>query len=144
MNRALVAAVLVLGYIAARPYTNNFPAVVVPDEADALGLTKVVKAMSSEDRTALRETYAFLSRVVASDTSAEPVYDTTSAVRRAHRAALQAVWQGVLDNRAGEYPGLREGIERIISEQVGMDDVPMSPALREKISAAFDNLSRAF
>ena len=147
MNRALAVACLSLAYIAARPYISDVtPTIVpvVPLPPDTLGLNSVVQGMSADDRTALRETYATLSRAVADDTSDEPVFATTGAVRSAHRAALHVVWKGAMNNNPGKYPGLREGIERVMADEVGMDDVAMSPALRSSVSQTFDKLSKAF
>lgn len=95
------------------------------------------------DRRALSETYAIIAKSVAANPVDEPVFTDIGDVRRAHRAALLSVWRGVLGNQPGKYPGLREGLESYVDQQVGSADVPLSPQVQQQAVDAFQKLSDA-
>lgn len=143
--RLLACVVLALAYGAYRlapslpslPIPSPAPGVAVPFEE----IGKLTARMNQDDKVAMREAYLILSRSVKGDPATDPVFIDTAAVRRAHRAALLAVWKGVLDNKAGEVPGLKEALEGAVNARIGSGDIPMNPALKDETSKAFEDIA---
>lgn len=141
---ALAAIILAIGYAIFRLSPQPLPAPApapVPAVSPFTDLAAIAQRLSKEDRKALQDTYATLSRAVASDPLTDPVMPDTPAVRRAHRAALLFVWRGVLSNKAGEVEGLREALESALDTRIGSEEVPMNPALRAATAKAFDDIA---
>lgn len=138
MNRTVLCLLLGLGWLAVRhaPAVVPVPAVKPLSEVAAMGAK-----MTADDRAALSETYAILSRSIAANPPEEPVFPDTASVRRAHRAALLAVWKGAMGNDAGKYPGLRESLEGYLHNSLGMDDVPLNPELQARVVKTFSDIS---
>ncbi len=137
MNRILLCIVIALGYVAFRSRPPHPVAPLIP------GVSEKFSYLSMSDRRALSETYAIIAKSVAANPVDEPVFTDIGDVRRAHRAALLSVWRGVLGNQPGKYPGLREGLESYVDQQVGSADVPLSPQVQQQAVDAFQKLSDA-
>jgi hypothetical protein len=145
MKRILLVAALGIGYVVFR--TGAIPAIPAPTPTPAVAfpdVAAVAKKMRADDRAALADTYLILSRSVAANPTLEPVFPDTAAVRRAHRAALLYVWAAVLQNRAGDVPGLREALEQSIASRIGTEDVPLNPELQQDTAKAFADLATSF
>jgi len=138
VNRALICLVLAVAYAGYRYAPPQPAAPVVVPHPEVAGLAK---QMTATDRAALRETYAILSRSIAANPETDPVFPDTASVRRAHRAALLAVWRGVLGNEPGKYAGLREGLEGYLTNALGDADVPLTPELQARVAKTFLNIS---
>lgn len=115
------------------------PAPVQPAMFD--DVARAAGKMSKGDRAAVREAYLILSRAIAADPAADPVFPDTESIRRAHRAAILVVWKGVLENQAGEVPGLREALEGAVAKRLGADDIPLNPSLRAEAAKAFSDIA---
>lgn len=140
---ALLAGLVYGGYRVLpqlRPATPVAPLAVVPFEQ----IARLAHGMSAQDKAAMREAYLTLSRSVSADPADDPVFVDVAAVRRAHRAALLFVWKGVLDNKSGEVPGLRDALEGAISSRVGTDEVPLNPSLKAETAKAFSDIAASF
>lgn len=136
MNRILLCALLAVGWFAVRATP------IKPPVAPAIpGVSDQFSQLSSADRKALSETYAILARTVDADPESDPVFVDLSDVRRAHRAALLAVWRGVLGNQPGKYPGLREALEGFVDRNIGSADVIASPPVKKSVAETFRQLS---
>lgn len=135
MNRLLLCLVIAFGYVAFRGKTFSPVAPLIP------GVSERFSYLSMQDRKALSETYAIISKTIAANPVDEPVFTDLEDVRRAHRAALLSVWRGVLGNEPGKYPGLREALESYVDQQLGSADVPLSPAVQQQAVDAFQKLS---
>mgnify|MGYP003325764897 CR=1 FL=1 len=140
--RLLACVVLALAYGVYR-VAPSLPVPIQPPSAavpfDSVG--KLAAGMSQEDKVAMREAYQILSRSVRADPAEEPVFIDTAAVRRAHRAALLTVWKGVLDNKTGEIPGLKEALEGAVNARIGSGDIPMNPSLKGETAKAFEDIA---
>lgn len=142
MIRIAICICLALAYGAYRLWPAASAVVVTPSVAvpfEAIG--SLSASIAADDKVALREAYLILSRSIAADPSSDPVFLDTAAVRRAHRAALLTVWAGVLANKAGEVPGLREALESAINARIGTADIPMNPTLKADASKAFADIA---
>lgn len=125
---------------ALQPSIAPTPAVAVPFD----GIAKAASSMTAADRSAMHEAYLILSRAVAADPSTDPTFTDTAAVRRAHRAALLVVWKGVLANKTGEVPGLREALESALNSRIGTADIPLNPALKADTAKALGDMAASF
>jgi len=141
MTRLALCLALAVGWVAYRQGGISIPRVPGVQVAE---LVSVAQGMTPADRGALEQTYAILARTIAANPAIDPVFPDTGSVRRAHRAALLAVWRGVLGNQPGKYPGLREALEGVLSKTLGDDDVALSPPLQEKAVAALTSISQHF
>lgn len=139
--RFIAAVVLALAYGAYR-LAPMVPVVVAPPSvAPFESVGKLTAGMSQEDRVAIRQAYTILARSVKEDPAEDPVFLDTAAVRRAHRAALLTVWKGVLNNKTGEVPGLREALEGAVNARIGTGDIPLNPALKGEAAKAFEDIA---
>lgn len=138
MNRAILCVVLAVGWLAVKyaPHIDGVPIVRPIGE-----LAELAKQMTPDDRAALSETYAILSRAVAANPAVDPVFPDVASIRRAHRAALLATWAGVMGNQPGKYPGLREALEGFLDRSAGDADVLLNPHLQEQIAKTFLDMS---
>lgn len=142
MKRYLLAAVLGLAYAAYRVGVPALPAPLTPAAVASFpDVAAVARKMRAEDRAALSDAYQIFSRSVAANPTLEPVFPDTAAVRRAHRAVLLYVWAAVLENKAGEVPGLREALEGAIAARIGTEDVPLNPELQAQTAKALADLA---
>jgi hypothetical protein len=146
-KHAILWAALVAGIFAAARLNVVTPApspvvVNVDDLSPAMATFKrSLSSVNAEDRAALADYYAGLSRAVESDPQADPVFKTTQQIRTGHRAGLLVLWRGFLGNATNEYAGLREGMEGVLAEAIGNDEVPLNPAIRQKAVAAFRDMA---
>jgi hypothetical protein len=97
--------------------------------------------MTPDDRKGFSEAYAILARAVAANPTADPVFPDTPSVRRAHRAAIEVVNRGVLNNNINKYPGLGDALEEAVTQGVGKEDVPLNPFLQQQVVKAFTDIS---
>ena len=137
----VIAAAILYGAWRLAPHIDAVapkpPAAAVPFES----IGKLSSQLTADDRTALRDTYLTLSRAVAADPATDPVFIDTAAVRRAHRAALLVVWRGLLNNKTGEVPGLKDALEKAVNDRIGAADIPMNPTLRGDTAKAFSDVA---
>lgn len=146
MNRTLlcVVAALAFAFWRANSLPSPGPNEPTPAVAPAGSLVAIAQTMDRQDRTNMAEAYQILARAVAADPQDEPVFDSTQAVRLAHRAAMLAVWRGVLGNKPDKYPGLGEKLEGVLEQRIGKDDVPLNPTIRQESVRAFQEIAAAF
>lgn len=143
MKRYLAIAVLGIGYLVYR--TGVVPALPAPPPPAVVASFPEVSAAAQKmrpgDRAALADAYLIFSRAVAANPTLEPVFPDTAAVRRAHRAVLLYVWAAVLQNKAGEVPGLREALESAVAGRIGTEDVPLNPDLQAQTATALADIA---
>lgn len=144
MNARLIAClVIALAYGAYRIAPSlpvPAPSVAVPFE----DIGKIASVLNQDDKVALRESYMILARAIKEDPASDPVFLDTAAVRRAHRAALLAVWKGLLNNKTGEIPGLKDALESAVNSRIGTGDIPMNPSLKGEAAKAFEDIAQSF
>ena len=148
MNRLLVCLVAALAFAVfrgqglptpVRPVTPVGPVLPAPIPA----LAKYRDQMTADERSALADCYAVLSKSVAANPPDDPVIHSTAALSEVHRAALLFVWRGVLANPAGKYDGLRGELEGLLRDKVGATDIPLNPAVQRDAATLFDEISRS-
>jgi hypothetical protein len=141
--RLILCAGLAVGYLAYRHQGDAKPTPVTPTPSvpQVAELVDLVKTMTTQDKTALREAHQILARSIDADPAEEPVFDTVLAIRQAYRAALLCVWKGVLNNPPGKYPGLREALEGAVQKRLGSDDAAVSPPIRHDAVAVLNEIA---
>lgn len=142
LHRTVLAMALALAYVLYRIDKPDLP-VVVP-VTPATGLAAVAQQMTAEERAALRDFYSMLGTAIGADPENEPVFSSTTDVRKANRAGMLVVWRGALANKEGKYPALREELEKYLATAVGLDDVPMNPTRKQEIAKSLQSLSEQF
>lgn len=143
---ALLAVAIAYGGFRAYPLAVQLtprPTPVPAAAAPFADIAQLVGKMSRHDRSALHDAYSTLAKSVAADPPQDPVFIDTAAVRRAHRAAMLFVWKGVLDNQAGEIPGLAKALEAAIDSRIGSSDIPMNPTLKADTAKAFEDVAKS-
>ena len=100
---------------------------------------QAIGTLTPQQRKNLGEFYAGLARSLRADPQAEPVFASTTSVRAAHRAGLLVLWRGFLD--ANPNPSLQSGIEGVLDETLGREQVPLNPTLRAKAADGFDKMA---
>jgi hypothetical protein len=138
--RTILCILLAVAYAGWR-YAPAVVPVVAPAAVTFPEVASAAARMSREDRAALAEAYQILSRSVANNPASEPVFNSTADVRKGHRAAMLVVWKGVLQNREGEVPGLREALEGAVDGRIGDSDVPLNPSLQATAAQAFADVA---
>ena len=108
------------------------------------GLSKIARQMTSEERQAVADFYATFGRSLAGDPDSEPVFSTNASVRKAHRAGMLMLWKGALGNESGKYPELRKALEDFLAENVGLDNVSLSPEKKDEMGQQFQTLGEKF
>lgn len=107
-------------------------------------VVKVVSKMSPLDRVWLNSIYTGAANVVTADGLVEPqVIVTTEGLQAVHFAILKFIWNGMADNKPGEYEGLKEAIDGAITEAIGDTKRPMTPELRKKAAEVFEAIAWA-
>ena len=147
MNRILVCLVAALAFALFRgnipSVTPVIPAVVVVP-TPIPSIARFRDQMTADERAAVSQCYGVLSRSIAANPIDDPIIPTVAALNDVHRASLLFVWRGVLGNQPGKYEGLREELEGLLRDKIGVADVPLNPAVQRDAAALFDELSRSF
>lgn len=108
------------------------------------GLSEIARQMTSEEREAVADFYGTFGRSLAGDPDSEPVFGSNADVRKAHRAGMLMLWKGALGNESGKYPELRKALEDFLAENVGLDNVNLSPERKDEMGQQFKNLGEKF
>lgn len=140
---ACAAILLAWGGVRLLPHLPALPPspVVLPAKVPFPEVLAAAGPLSQDERHALSEAYGILSRSIAGNPQEEPVFADLAAVRKAHRAALLCVWQGVLSNREGQVPGLGQALEAAISGRLGDNNVPLNPTLQAEAVRVFADIA---
>lgn len=74
--------------------------------------------------------------VSAPESSDQVIFTDTRSLRGFTVLAIDIAWRRLGGNPPGKYAGLREGVEAAFKGVVGMDVVPVTPAMRAKYAEA--------
>lgn len=138
--RTAILVAAAIGWTAYRQAGPN-PVVPVPAVVPHQSIAAAAAAMPAADRQALADAYDMISRSVAANPAADPVFRTVGDLRRGHRAAMLCVWRGLLGNQPGQVPGLREAIEQAVAEGIGSEDVVLNPTLQQQSAKVFADIA---
>jgi hypothetical protein len=140
-----LAIAFVLGLIAAvgvpQP-KQAAPTFVVEDVSDEMktkvaDVARALKAASPAERAIWASVWEKAAVVVAGDAvTTEVIFTDTRSLRGFTVLSLDIAWRRLGGVKAGQYPGLREGVEKAMGDVVGLDVKPVTPDLRRAYGEA--------
>jgi len=140
---AAVLLLLAAAFVRLPLPTLNLPSVTVNVETPSVEMqTKVAdvaKALASAgaaDRAIWASVWEKAAVVVAAPEGPEPVFSDTRSLRGFTVLSLDIAWRRLGGNPAGSHPGLREAVERVMGETVGLDVRPVDSELRKRYAEA--------
>jgi hypothetical protein len=140
---AAVLLLLAAAFVRLPLPTLSLPSVTVTVETPSVEMqTKVAdvaKALASAgaaDRAIWASVWEKAAVVVAAPEGPEPVFSDTRSLRGFTVLSLDIAWRRLGGNPAGSHPGLREAVERVMGETVGLDVRPVDSELRKRYAEA--------
>jgi hypothetical protein len=120
---------------------STLPTYERPSEPLVAAVTPVAAILKShfDDGAKLAEFYSALADVIQRDQGR--VVQTTKELRELHRRAGLLAFQRT--GIEGKYPGLSEAIEKVLADQIGLDNVALDPAKQEASQKTFKALAWA-
>lgn len=140
-----LAIAFVLGCVAAvgLPQPKQAaPAFVIDGVSDEMktkvdGVAKALKAASPAERAIWASVWEKAAVVVAGDAvTTEVIFTDTRSLRGFTVLSLDIAWRRLGGVKAGQYPGLREAVEQVMGQVVGLDVKPVTPDLRRAYGEA--------
>lgn len=119
----------------------TLPTFVVEDvsadmKAKVSGVAAALRSASPAERAIWASVWEKAGVVVASPEGEPVIFTDTRSLRGFTVLALDIAWRRLGGVKAGQYPGLREGVEKALGEIVGMDVRPVTPELRRAYAEA--------
>ena len=117
------------------------PTFVIEDVSDAMktkvaDVAKALRAASPVERAIWASTWEKAAVVVASPEGDPVVFTDTRSLRGFTILSLDIAWRRLGGVKPGQYPGLREGVEKAMGDVVGLDVRPVTPELRRAYAEA--------
>jgi len=134
----VLGCVAVLGVPQPKPVAPTF---VIEDVSDAMktkvaDVAKALRAASPVERAIWASTWEKAAVVVASPEGEPVVFTDTRSLRGFTILSLDIAWRRLGGVKPGQYPGLREGVEKAMGDVVGLDVRPVTPELRRAYAEA--------
>lgn len=138
-----LAIAFVLGCVAAfgmpqpKPVAPTF-LIDVSDEmkTKVADVAKALRAASPAERAIWASVWEKASVVVASPEGDPVVFTDTRSLRGFTVLSLDIAWRRLGGVKPGQYPGLREGVEKVMAGVVGLDVKPVDADLRRAYAEA--------
>jgi hypothetical protein len=140
-----LAIAFVLGCIAAfgMPQPRHAaPTFVVEDVSDEMktkvaDVAKALRSASPAERAIWASVWEKAAVVVAGDAvTTEVIFTDTRSLRGFTVLSLDIAWRRLGGVKPGQYPGLREGVEKAMGDVVGLDVKPVTPDMRRAYAEA--------
>lgn len=119
------------------PSTLETPSVEM--QAKVAGVTAALALASPVDRAIWASTWEKAAVVVAAPDTEPAVFTDTRSLRGFTVLSLDIAWRRLAGNPPGKYTGLREAVEKVMGEVIGLDVKLVTPELRR----AYAELCRA-
>ena len=140
-----LAIAFVLGLIAAvgvpQP-KQAAPAFVIDGVSDDMktkvaDVAKALRSASPAERAIWASVWEKAAVVVAGDAvTTEVIFTDTRSLRGFTVLSLDIAWRRLGGVKPGQYPGLREGVEKAMGDVVGLDVKPVTPDMRRAYAEA--------
>jgi hypothetical protein len=140
-----LAIAFVLGCVAAfgMPQPRHAaPTFVVEDVSDEMktkvaDVAKALRSASPAERAIWASVWEKAAVVVAGDAvTTEVIFTDTRSLRGFTVLSLDIAWRRLGGVKPGQYPGLREGVEKAMGDVVGLDVKPVTPDMRRAYAEA--------
>ena len=138
-----LAIAFVLGCVAAfgmpqpKPVAPTFLIDVSDDmKTKVADVAKALRAASPAERAIWASVWEKASVVVASPEGDPVVFTDTRSLRGFTVLSLDIAWRRLGGVKPGQYPGLREGVEKVMTGVVGLDVKPVDADLRRAYAEA--------
>ena len=140
-----LALAFVLGCVAAAGMPQPKPAVPTFDLSDVsdtmktkvADVAKALRSASPAERAIWASVWEKAAVVVAGDAvTTEVIFTDTRSLRGFTVLSLDIAWRRLGGVKAGQYPGLREAVEKAMGDIVGLDVKPVTPDLRRAYGEA--------
>lgn len=99
-------------------------------------VARALKAASPAERAIWASVWEKAAVVVASPEGEPVVFTDTRSLRGFTILSLDIAWRRLGGVKPGQYPGLREGVEKAMGDVVGLDVRPVTPELRRAYAEA--------
>lgn len=99
-------------------------------------VAKALRAASPAERAIWASVWEKAAVVVASPEGEPVVFTDTRSLRGFTILSLDIAWRRLGGVKPGQYPGLREGVEKAMGDVVGLDVKPVTPELRRAYAEA--------
>jgi hypothetical protein len=139
-----LAIALALGCVAAfgMPQPKaTVPTFQIEDVSDEMktkvaDVARALRSASPAERAIWASVWEKAGVVVASPEGEPVIFTDTRSLRGYTVLALDIAWRRLGGVKPGQYPGLREGVEKALGEIVGLDVKPVTPELRRAYAEA--------
>lgn len=131
------------------PSAPAIPAVTIDTPSSAMQSTvrpiaDVLKAAPTGDRLLWANLWSKAATVVAGDElGTEVVITDTRALRMFTTLALDIGWRRIGDHKPGSYAGLRQAVEKAMSDTLGMEAKPIDAETRAKVVELYRGIAWA-
>lgn len=105
-------------------------------QAKVAPVAAALRAASPVDRAIWANVWEKAAVVVSSPESEPPVFTDTRSLRGFTVLSLDIAWRRLGGNPPGKYVGLREAVEKVMGEAIGLEVKPVTPELKAAYSEA--------
>jgi len=99
-------------------------------QAKVSGVAASLIAASPADRAIWASVWEKAAVVVAAPEAEPVIFTDTRSLRGFTILSLDIAWRRLAGNQPGKYPGLRESVEKVMSEAIGLEVKPVTPEVR--------------
>ena len=100
-------------------------------QAKVAGVARALASLNPAERAVWASVWEKAAVVVSAPEGTEAVFTDTRSLRGFTVLSLDIAWRRLAGKQPGEFPGLREAVEKVLGETVGMDVKPVTPDLRK-------------
>ena len=116
------------------PSTVETPSVEMQERVR--GVAAALTAANPVDRAVWASVWEKAAVVVSSPESEPPIFTDTRSLRGFTVLSLDIAWRRLAGNPPGKYVGLREAVEKVMGEAIGLEVKPVTPELRRAYAEA--------
>lgn len=116
------------------PITVEAPSVEM--QAKVAGVAAAMTAANPVDRAIWASTWEKAAVVVSAPESDPPIFTDTRSLRGFTVLSLDIAWRRLAGNPPGKYVGLREAVEQVMGQAIGLEVRPVTPELKRAYAEA--------
>jgi hypothetical protein len=105
-------------------------------QAKVAGVARALANLNPAERAVWASVWEKAAVVVSAPEGKEAVFTDTRSLRGFTVLSLDIAWRRLAGKQPGEFPGLREAVEKVLGETVGMDVKPVTAEIRKTYAEA--------